>query len=153
MENLAHLKNSLIARCLRYAEEKITTSQEAIQGAQASANEETKSSSGDKYETGRAMAQLEIEKQTVQLNEAKKMKQQLEKINFESRSDRVQPGSIVKTDKENYFIAIPAGRLTVDGETFIAISPAAPIAQHLIGLSRSSAFVFNKTEITVLDVF
>ncbi len=153
MENLAHLKNSLITLCLRYAEEKITTSQEAIQGAQASANEETKSSSGDKYETGRAMAQLEIEKQTAQLNEAKKLKQQLEKINFESRSDRVQLGSIVKTDKENYFIAIPAGRLTVDGETFIAISAASPIGQHLIGLRRSSAFVFNKTEITVLDVF
>lgn len=152
MENLAHLKNSLIALCLRYAEEKITTSQEAIQGAQASANEETKSSSGDKYETGRAMAQLEIEKQTAQLNEAKKLKQQLEKINFESRSDRVQLGSIVKTDKENYFIAIPAGRLTVDGEHFFAVSAASPIAQALSGKKAGATIDFNKKALTILAV-
>lgn len=152
MENLAHLKNSLIARCLRYAEEKIAISEEAIRGAQASANEETKSSSGDKYETGRAMAQLEIEKQTAQLNEAKKLKQQLEKINFESRSDRVQLGSIVKTDKENYFIAIPAGRLTVDGEHFFAVSAASPIAQALSGKKAGATIDFNKKTLTILAV-
>ena len=54
--------------------------QEAISGAQNSANEETKSSAGDKYETGRAMAQLEIEKNMTQLAEAKRLKQTLEQI-------------------------------------------------------------------------
>jgi sortase (surface protein transpeptidase) len=60
------LKTRLHSLCVSYVGQRIETAQRAIAIAQASANEETKSSAGDKYETGRAMAQLEIEK--IQLN-------------------------------------------------------------------------------------
>ena len=65
---------------MAYVHERIAATQEAIYTAQLSANEETKSSAGDKYETGRAMAQLEIEKNTAQLAEALKLKQMLKQI-------------------------------------------------------------------------
>jgi hypothetical protein len=62
MTETAALKTKLLTLCIKYVDDRISATQQAIQSAQASANEETKSSSGDKYETGRAMAQLEIEK-------------------------------------------------------------------------------------------
>ncbi|HSY60679.1 MAG TPA: hypothetical protein VK796_02335, partial [Cytophaga sp.] len=66
-------KNTLYAYCTDYVTERITRLKTEIKKTQSSANEETKSSAGDKYETGRAMAQLEIEKNTKQLAEAERL--------------------------------------------------------------------------------
>jgi hypothetical protein len=68
------IKIKLYQYCVEFIDKRIAGAREAIQIAQDSANEETKSSAGDKYETGRAMAQLEIEKNTTQLEEALKQK-------------------------------------------------------------------------------
>ncbi len=152
MEQLHVLKTELLSCCREYIEQRIATAQAAIKGAQASANEETKSSSGDKYETGRAMAQLEIEKNSSQLAEAKKLMQSLLQIRPEVSSISVQLGSIVKTNKENYFISIPAGKLLIGSEVYYAISSASPIAKHLIGLEAGAKLNFNKQEIEVLSV-
>jgi len=67
------VKKQLYSLCLAYIDERIQVANQAIQFAQDSANDETKSTAGDKYETGRAMAQLEIEKINAQLNESKKL--------------------------------------------------------------------------------
>ncbi len=146
------LRILLLKQCTMYVNDRIAVAQQAIQGAQASANEETKSSSGDKYETGRAMAQLEIEKFTTQLNEGKKLKQQLQQIKLENGLEVVHLGSIVKTSKENYFISIPAGKLTVNDENFYAISIASPIAQKLLGNKAGTTINFNKTEMLILEI-
>ena len=55
--NALDLKKGLYTEVSRLLTEKIRVAETAMQAAQASANEETKSSAGDKYETGRAMAQ------------------------------------------------------------------------------------------------
>jgi len=52
---------------MAYIDQRIDAAKKAIGEAQASANEETKSSAGDKYETGRAMMQLAIEQNSTQL--------------------------------------------------------------------------------------
>lgn len=48
-------KAKLYASCLKLVDERVSHIEDAMRNAQASANEETKSSAGDKYETGRAM--------------------------------------------------------------------------------------------------
>lgn len=152
MEQILALKVQLLSLCTLYVDQRIATAQAAIKGAQASANEETKSSSGDKYETGRAMAQLEIEKNSSQLAEAQKLKHIISQLRSEISSTSAQLGSIVKTNKENYFISIPAGKLLVGNEVYYAISTASPIAQKLIGLKLGAKFSFNKQEIEVVSV-
>jgi transcription elongation GreA/GreB family factor len=143
---LSTIKQKLHTCCLVYVNERIAAAQEAIQTAQHSANEETKSSAGDKYETGRAMAQLEIEKNTVQLAESLKLKQLLEQISSEHSTVKVQIGSVVITNQGNFYIAISAGQFIVDEKTYFAISPASPIGQKLIGLRMHESFLFNKRE-------
>ena len=56
------LRKILYELCCTYADSRIRVAQEAIQQAQQAANMEEKSTAGDKYETGRAMAHLEKEK-------------------------------------------------------------------------------------------
>ena len=146
------IKQQLYSRCLSFVHERIDTAQESIRAAQLSANEETKSSAGDKYETGRAMAQLEIEKNTFQLNESLKLKQTLEQIQVEHETETVRVGSLVHTSQGNFYLAISAGQFTIDNDIYFAISPASPIGQKLMGLSKNEAFIFNKKEFLILHV-
>ena len=135
-----------------YVDERIKAAQEAIQVAQQSANEETKSSAGDKYETGRAMAQLEIEKNGVQLAEALRLKQTLEQIQPDLETKTVRVGSLVITSQGNFYIAISAGQFIIDDKVYFVISPASPIGQKLLGLHVEQGFSFNKKEFLVLKV-
>lgn len=130
----------------------MATAQEAIQVAQQSANEETKSSAGDKYETGRAMAQLEIEKNTIQLGEAKKLKQVLDQISTDRETAIVALGSVVFTNQGNFFIAISAGQFVIDSKTYFALSPNSPIGLKLIGLQVHDSFSFNKKEYQISNI-
>ena len=140
------IKQQLHALCLIYIEERINGVQQAITFAQSSANEETKSSSGDKYETGRAMAQLEIEKNSTQLAEAKKLKQLLLQLDPKKISETIQAGSLVITSQERFYISIPAGQFTIDKEIYFAISPSSPMAQKLLGFKKGDQFSFNQKE-------
>jgi hypothetical protein len=82
------LRKELFDLCCAYAEARIRVAKEAMQQAQQAANAEEKSTAGDKYETGRAMAHLEKEKAAAQLFEANKLKEVLHKINPEITTQR-----------------------------------------------------------------
>jgi hypothetical protein len=138
---------------MTYIMQRIATAQQAIQIAQSSANEETKSSAGDKYETGRAMMQLEIEKNTVQLSEAQKLKQILDQISPEKETTNIQLGSLVLTNQGNFYIAISAGELHIDGENYFAIAPTSPIGLKLKGQSKGSSFIFNNKTYRITNVY
>jgi len=149
---VSSIKQQLHTLCLVYVEERIKGANEAIQFAQASANEETKSSAGDKYETGRAMAQLEIEKNSAQLAEARKLKQLLFQLDPTKTTETIQAGSLVITSQGRFYISIPAGQYTIEGEIYFAVSPSSPIAQKLLGLKADDQFMFNKKEFVVEEV-
>jgi hypothetical protein len=145
-------KHQLQALCLTYINERIKGAHQAIQFVQASANEETKSSAGDKYETGRAMAQLEIEKNTSQLAEAQRLKQILLQLDPSKSTETIQAGSLVITNQGRFYISIPAGQFTLEGEIYFAISPSSPIAQKLLALKVGDRFSFNRKEFEVGQV-
>lgn len=146
------LKQKLFDACLSHLNDQLKSLEFLIKEIQQSANEETKSSAGDKYETGRAMAQLEIEKCSVQLADVKRMKQDLTRINSTEKSDIIKTGSLVFTSQGNFYIAINTGEHYVDHKNIFAISPAAPIAQKLMGLRSKASFSFNSKEFTILEI-
>ena len=141
--DLQQLKLTLYAKCIEYVYCRINNIQIAINAAGESGNDETKSSAGDKHETGRSMMQLEQEKNANQLNEALELKKNISKINPNRQSKVVAPGSIVITNKGNFYIAISAGKIEVDGLIYFAVSPLSPIASKLIGLSVTQEVNFN----------
>lgn len=120
------------------------TIQKTINEIQESLQSETKSSAGDKHETGRAMLQLESEKAGNQLSEINKVKEILSKIDIEKSSKVIGLGSLVFTTHNNYFIAISAGEFQINSARFYAISPSTPIGQLLIGKSVDSDITFRE---------
>ncbi len=98
------------------------------------------------------MMQLEIEKNTVQQNEALKLKQALEQIDPSRATEIAQKGSLVITDQQSYYIAISAGQLTVDNKIYFAISPVSPIGLLLKGLTSGQRFTFNGKTYSIKEV-
>lgn len=143
------IKQILIDYCHRWVDEKIASVQLVIRSAQASSNEETKSSVGDKYETARAMAQLEIEKNTVQLIEFQKQKQVLHQILPSHKSKQIVLGSVVITNKGNYFISISAGKIEADQEEYFCLSPASPLGAAMMGKHLGDKIHFNAKEFEI----
>ena len=146
------IKEQLLEYCFTYVEERIISAQNAITVAQEAANEEGKSSAGDKYETGRAMMQLEIEKNTSQLLQAKQMLNLLNQIKTFTTQNLVQQGSLVQTNNGFYFIAIGAGIVKMNNLDYYLISQVSPICQLLKGKKVGDSFVFNSKEFKILSV-
>jgi LPS O-antigen subunit length determinant protein (WzzB/FepE family) len=140
---MIELKQKLYAECLKYVQTRIDTAQQSIQATQQAANEETKSSAGDKYETGRAMMQQETDRNMAQLNEANKLKVALNQISSNHISTAAEAGSVVITDNGNFYLAISAGALTIDGKAYFAVSPASPIGFKMKGLKKGDEFRVN----------
>ena len=146
------LKEELYQHCMKYAEQRIANARHAWDEASAAANEETKSSAGDKHETGRAMAQLEQEKAAKQYAEAVELKKTIEKIDIHSTGSKIRSGSVVMTDKGNYFVAISAGKIEIEGNVYFAVSPGSPVGHALIGKMKNEDLVFNGQKITIREI-
>lgn len=146
------IKTQLLQLCNQRLDMRLQSVLAVIEDIIQSLQSETKSSAGDKHETGRAMLQLEREKAGHQLAEIEKTKQILSKINVESTSKNIGLGSIVFTSQSNYFISISAGELKVDGETFYAISASTPIGQLLLGKSVGDELTFRNITFNITKV-
>jgi hypothetical protein len=146
------LKDILLVKCREYVESRIATAQQAKDDAQAAANEESKSSVGDKYETGRSMMQIEGENASHQLGEALKLKNILDRLSPDTRSEKVIVGSLVVTDVRKIFIAIGIGKLVVDGDEVLVVAPTSPLGKVLMGRSANDRMVFNNATLIILDV-
>ena len=147
-----NLKQRLYQYCEVFIEVRFKTIQRTIEGLQKALQSETKSSAGDKHETGRAMLQLEREKAGKQLAEINKTKIVLTKVNLDTKSNVITLGSLVYTNQLNYFIAISAGETKVNNELFYAISANTPIGKLLIGKTAGNSINFNGNRIEIKKI-
>ena len=140
------LKNELYNFCLSYVRKSMQAAELAIQEAQKASSEDTKSSAGDKYETGRAMMQQETNRNLAQLNETNKLLVILNRISTTGTSATAEAGSIIHTDNGNFYLAISAGNYTVGNVTYYTVSVASPVGQKLIGKKAGDKFNLNTKE-------
>jgi len=105
-----------------------------------SAESDTKSSMGDKYETGREMINLEKGKISAQLSQAGQMADALKSIDIDKQMTEVQFGALVKTNVAIYFVSIGLGNIDTEGLNVFAVSAASPIGQAMLGKKQGESF-------------
>ena len=149
---MSDLKEKLHTLCIAYVQGRMQASEQAIAEAQQAVNDDTKSSAGDKYETGREMMQQETNRNLAQLNEANKLMVALNLVGFKSTSAKIETGSVVKTNNGDFYVAISAGTLQLEGKSYFAISPASPIGLKLKGLQAGDSFILNGKNYQILGV-
>lgn len=147
-----NLKATIYKHCLDFVAQKILACQECIQAAQETSKGETKSSAGDKYETTRAMMQIEIENNTKRLVEAQELQKILLQITWQERYEMVGMGSLVKTNHGIFFIAIGIGQLKIDTLPYFIVSPASPIGGALMKKKVSESFTFLSKNYEILEI-
>ncbi len=150
---MSDIKEKLHALCVAYVKGRMQAAEEAIAEAQQAANNDTKSSAGDKYETGREMAQQETNRNLAQLNEANKLMVALNQVSFKGTSAIADTGSLVTTNNGDFYIAISAGNLLLDGKNYFAVSPASPIGFKLKGKGEGEEFILNSKSYLIKSVF
>jgi hypothetical protein len=146
------LKTRLKEIGLRLIGERITIAKMAIGDAQQAANNEEKSSAGDKYETGRAMSHLEKDMHARQLAEHLKELAMLREINTDIIYSASVAGAFIKCAHESFFIAAGLGKQIVDGQTIFFLSPYAPLAKLLLHKKAGDHFLFNGKGVEIREV-
>ena len=147
MNDFSQIKKLIYKTCLNFVSQKESNVLETITSNKKDLLSETKSSSGDKHETGRAMLQLEMEKASQQLLVVNEMKETLQKLTIETSTGNCKMGSLIKTTKGTYFLAISVGKIEIDGVDYFAISSQSPIGKQLLGKKVGEIISFNKAEI------
>ena len=150
MKKSNQIKKELYEACQVFVTKKYQTIKNSVASNKKALLSETKSSAGDKHETGRAMLQLEMEKAGQQIVEVQKLKETLAKIDFNKPSSLVCLGSVIFTLQANYFLAISTGKITINNTDYYAISPNSPIGKELLGKKKGDTIQFNKA--TIINV-
>ncbi len=140
---MTHIKDGLLQQCIDRVNSRLQTIQNSISLYQKALSSETKSSAGDKHETGRAMVQLEMEKAGQQLSSIQQMKEVLLKINPSNKSKVASLGAIIETPSISYFLSVSVGQLNFNGHHYYAISTSSPIGQQLLGKKKGDYLSWN----------
>ena len=147
-----NIKESLLNKCNNVVNDKLENIRAFIQNNRASLDQESKSSAGDKHETGRAMLHLEMEKAAEQLSETLKMKEILQKIDLGQASGKIKLGSLIETDQGNFFLSVSIGPLKIGNKTYFAVSTNSPVGRLLLGKETGASIVMGPRVFHVLNI-
>jgi transcription elongation GreA/GreB family factor len=147
-----NLKEKLFLECKAFLSKRRLVIENLISEIEISLQSETKSSAGDKHETGRAMLQLEREKLGKQLAENDILKEVISKIDITKSNSLVGLGSIAYTTEACYFIAIGVGEVVIDNQKFYIVSTKAPISRALLGKRIGDNIVFRDRKAKIINL-
>ena len=142
-------KTQVHKHCVQLVEDKIDRLNGLIKSAQDAANDDTKSSAEDKYETNREMMNAEKDKAKRQLDEAYKLRKVLDVINPNLGSETVDLGALIQTNIGWFYYAVGLGQLQVGTNKVFGISPVSPLGTILRDAKVGDNFSFNGREVKV----
>ena len=120
-------KIALIGYMKGLLDERLQVAWAAMEAAQESANDQSKSSMGDKYETSRSMGQLDRNMHARQYEQIRQERLILDRIGASELPERAAVGSLIDTTAGWFFISVSLGRLQFETTDLLAISSASPV--------------------------
>ena len=142
-------KHQVYERYLQLINEKFNALQVILNELNDSAKNETKSTAGDKHETALAMLQIEQENTRNKLKEIKEQKLQLDRIDINLKSEKIIKGSLIKTNHGYLFLSIALGKITVEHQQIIALSPQSPLGLKLVGAKINDEIELNNLKYVI----
>ncbi|MBP6074559.1 MAG: hypothetical protein KA486_06305 [Flavobacterium sp.] len=133
-------------------QDKIDVYQDMISGLSDDAQNDAKSSAGDKHETALSMMHLEQEKITQKLKEAIALQRILDRIVVSKSSPIIVLGSVVKVNALHLFISAALPKINVEGVNVLAVSPQSPLGSQLMGKQQGDIVVVNGATFAIHEV-
>src|SRR5690554_608822 len=133
-------------------DQRIDQYRQDIASAEESRNTATKSSAGDKHETGRALVQIELNNLEKQLSSNLALKNSLSQVPDSENRETIAFGSLIKTDQGLFFISVSLGKIMVGSETCYALSPAALLGNALLGQKKGDTVLFREKAYLIEEI-
>ena len=146
------VKQKIFHQFQQMLETKINGLQQQLNDLKESTANETKSTAGDKYETARAMLQIEQDNTRRQLQEALEQLSIFTAIDISISSREIIRGSLVKTNKGYLFLSVALGKIITGEITVIALSPQSPLGKQLMGLQVNDSTAINNVTYTIEEI-
>lgn len=151
-KELSTLKKSVFETIIFSLEEKLTTLQNDLEQYRIELSDNMKSTAGDKHETSRAMAQIEMEKLGKQHFETSKMLEMAKRIESNVSKETVQVGSLVKVNNMFYLLGISLGRITAENENIFCISVQSLVGKELLGKKIGDTTSLPNGKFVIVDI-
>lgn len=149
---MQNLKSKIVNQYQTLLQDKIDIYQDLIDSLTEDAQNDAKSSAGDKHETTLSKLHIEQEKIANKLKEALEQQVILSKLDCEQISDNVVLGSLVKTNHLTVLVATALPKITVDNQTIFAISPQSPLGVQMMHKTIKSEFMVNNVAYKILEI-
>lgn len=146
------IKAALLEACNKSVKNRFEKVNKTIAGIVESLESASKSSAGDKHETGRAMLQIDRENAGKQLRELETLERLLPKVDIKTTTDYARLGSLVHTNHGIFFISISLGAVVLNNITYYCVALQAPIGIELSGKKQQEQFMFNGKTYNVSSV-
>ncbi len=146
------LKQKILSHYQILLQDKIDIYQDLILSLTEDAQNDAKSSAGDKHETTLSKLHIEQEKIAIKLKEAIEQQAILSKLDITQVSNNVVLGSLVITNHLTVFICTALPKITVDNQTAFAISPQSPLGMQLMHKTVKAEFLVNKVNYKILEI-
>ena len=149
---MPNFKQKILSHYQILLQDKIDIYQDLILSLTEDAQNDAKSSAGDKHETTLSKLHIEQEKIANKLKEAIEQQAILSKLDITQVSNNVVLGSLVITNHLTVFVCTALPKITVDNQTVFAISPQSPLGVQLMHKTVKAEFLVNKVNYKILEI-
>jgi transcription elongation GreA/GreB family factor len=149
---MQNFKQKILSKYQILLQDKIDIYQDLILSLTEDAQNDAKSSAGDKHETTLSKLHIEQEKIANKLKEALEQQAILSKLEISQVSNNVVLGSLVITNHLTAFVCTALTKITVDNQTVFAISPESPLGVQLMHKTVKSEFLVNQVSYKILEI-
>ncbi|TAE35209.1 MAG: hypothetical protein EAY66_09565 [Sphingobacteriales bacterium] len=146
-------KQLLLSHCQGLVLAKADALKLDIKNTREAANNDTKSSMGDKYETSREMLQQDINRLEQQLAETNLMLFSLRSIKIKTHTLSIDMGTMVNTTLGIFFIAVSIGAINFNQHQVLVISQVSPLGKLLKDKKTGDVFTLNGQVQKILDIY
>ena len=149
---MQNFKQKILSHYQLLLQDKIDIYQDLILSLTEDAQNDAKSSAGDKHETTLSKLHIEQEKIANKLKEAIEQQAILSKLDITQVSNNVVLGSLVITNHLTVFVCTALPKITVDNQTVFAISPQSPLGVQLMHKTVKAEFLVNQVNYKILEI-
>ncbi len=103
---------------------------------------DTKSSAGDKFETGREMIAQEISKVDHSLQSVVQSRKVMEGFASQETTEAVRNGSIIRIGEKLFMLGVSLGEMDLGLEKIFLLSQSSPMGKLLLGLKKDDPIQF-----------
>lgn len=144
------MRDFILKHLLDHVDKDLAEAKARMASLKESLGAESKSSAGDKHETGRAMIHLEQERVQDTVGRLEHMRGILIQRAFQDKAiQRVSPGALVETTGPWVLVGVPLGKVQLPDTLVLCVGAEAPLAQQWRGAQPGDQVALGPQKLTI----